>query len=138
MAGETIDLSDNYLLLEPDGTSLRLPGGKEFWSQVMSGNATDPGIRQLLGSQQARLLSVLPVGADWAHWEMHPAGDEILLMLAGTATFVLDLPDGLKEVALGAGRLVVIPSGVWHTAKVREPGRLLALTAGSGTQHRPA
>jgi hypothetical protein len=51
--------------------------------------------------------------------------------------FVLDLAGGLREVALSAGRLLVIPTGVWHTAKVSEPGRLLAITAGSGTQHRP-
>lgn len=104
----------------------------------MSGNATDSGVRRLIGSEKGRLLSASSMGADWTNWEMHPAGDEILLMLEGKATFVLDLADGLREVALSAGRLLVIPKGVWHTAKVGEPGRLLAITAGSGTQHRPA
>jgi mannose-6-phosphate isomerase-like protein (cupin superfamily) len=78
------------------------------------------------------------MGADWTNWEMHPAGDEILLMLEGKATFVLDLSDGFKALTLDAGRLLVISKGVWHTAKVSEPARLLAITAGSGTQHRPA
>ena len=40
-----------------------------------------------------------------------------LFMLEGNATFFLDLPDGLKAVALSAGRLLVIPKGVWHTAR---------------------
>jgi mannose-6-phosphate isomerase-like protein (cupin superfamily) len=138
MADDTIDLLKNYLLLEPDGAAVRLPGGGEFWSQVMSGNATDPGVRRLMGSANGRLLSALPMSADWTNWEMHPAGDELLFMLEGKATFVLELADGMKEVALSAGRLLVIPKGVWHTAKVNEPSRLLAITAGLGTQHRPA
>ena len=137
MTDDTIDLLKNYLLLEPDGAAVLLPGGGDFWSQLMSGNPTDPGIRQLIGSEHGRLLSALSMGADWKNWEMHPAGDEMLFMLEGKATFVLDLSDGLKEVALNPGRLLVIPKGVWHTAKVSEPARLLAITTGQGTQHRP-
>lgn len=137
-APRTIDLAQNYLLLEPDGAALRLPGGGEFWTQVMSGNATDSGIRQLLASEKGRLLCVLSMAADWTNWEMHPAGDEILFMLEGKATFVLDLPTGCSEVALSAGGTLVMPKGVWHTAKVSGPVRLLAITAGSGTQHRKA
>src|SRR5262245_55118522 len=138
MADNTIDLFSNYLLLEPDGAAVALPGGGDFWSQLMSGNPTDPGIRQLMGSEHGRLLSALPMNGDWKNWEMHPAGDEVLFMLEGKATFTLELSDGLKEVTLSAGRLLVIPKGVWHTAKVSEPSRLLAITVGLGTQHRPA
>jgi mannose-6-phosphate isomerase-like protein (cupin superfamily) len=137
MADDTIDLLKNYFLLDSDGTATRLPGGGDFWSQLMSGNATDPGIRRLMSSEKGRLLAVLPVAADWTNWEMHPAGDEILFMLQGKATFVLELPAGRQEIAFDTGRLLVIPTGVWHTAKVSEPGRLLALTPGLGTQHRP-
>ena len=138
MADSTIDLLKNYLLLEPDGASVLLPGGGEFWSQLMSGKPTDAGVRRLLGSAHGRLLCVLPMHADWTNWEMHPAGDEILFMLEGKAIFQLEFLDGLKEVAISAGRLLTIPKGVWHTAKVSEPTRLLAITAGQGTQHRPA
>jgi mannose-6-phosphate isomerase-like protein (cupin superfamily) len=138
MAEDTIDLLKNYLLVEPDGASVLLPGGGEFWAQLMSGNPTDPGIRRLMGSEHGRLLSVLPMNATWTNWERHPAGDELLFMLEGSATFRLELPDGIKEIELGAGRLLVVPAGVWHTARVSAPVRLLAITAGSGTQHRPA
>jgi mannose-6-phosphate isomerase-like protein (cupin superfamily) len=137
MPNDTIDLMKNYLLLDADGTAVPLPGGREFWTELMSGNATDAGIRRLMGSEKGRLLSMLPMNADWTHWEMHPAGDEILFMLEGSATFVLDLPDGLAEVSLIAGRTLVVPQGVWHTAKVGEQSRLLAITVGAGTQHRP-
>jgi mannose-6-phosphate isomerase-like protein (cupin superfamily) len=137
MADDTIDLLQNYLLLDPDGTTALLPGGGEFWSQLMSGKPSDPGIRRLLGSPTGRLLSTVQLRATWTNWEMHPAGDELLFMLEGQATFVMELRDGLKEVVLDAGRLLVVPKGVWHTAKVGEPARMLAITAGAGTEHRP-
>ena len=38
MSGDTIDLMKNYLLLEPDGAAVLLPGGGDFWSQLMSGH----------------------------------------------------------------------------------------------------
>lgn len=136
MADSTIDLMKNYLLLEPEGEAVLLPGGGDFWSQLMSGKATDPGIRRLIGSEHGRLLSVLSMSADWTNWEMHPAGDEVLFMLEGTVTFLLELPGLSREVALSSGRLLVIPKGVWHTAKVSEPARLLAITVGKGTEHR--
>ena len=138
MTADTIDPLQNYLLIEPDGTAVLLPGGGEFWSQLMWGAATDSGIRRLLASEKGRLLSVLSMNGDWKNWEMHPAGDEVLFMLEGKATFVLELPHESREVVLEAGRLLVIPRGVWHTARVPEPARLLAITAGLGTQHRAA
>jgi mannose-6-phosphate isomerase-like protein (cupin superfamily) len=138
MAEDTIDLMKNYFLLEPDGEAIVLPGGKDFWSQLMTGGESDPGIRRLIGSEHGRLLTVLTMNADWTNWEMHPAGDELLFMLEGSATFQLDLPDGVRKVELNAGRLLVIPRAVWHTAKIDGSARLLAITSGHGTQHRPA
>jgi len=138
MAEDTFDLLKNYFLLEPDGAAISLPGGWDFWSQLMSGDASDPGIRRLMGSEHGRLLTVLTMNADWTNWEMHPVGDELLFMLEGSATFLLDLLDGVREVALNAGRLLVIPRGVWHTAKMSGPARLLTITTGHGTQHKPA
>lgn len=134
----TIDLSQNYMMLEPDGASAVLPGGRLFWEQLMSGNPSDPGIRRLIESEHARLLTVLSMDADWTVWEMHPIGDELLFMLDGEATFRLELPQGVREIQLVAGRLLVVPKGVWHTAKVSKPSRLLTITAGHGSQHRPA
>jgi mannose-6-phosphate isomerase-like protein (cupin superfamily) len=138
MAEDTYDLLKNYFLLDTDGTAILLPGGRDFWTQLMSRDASDPGIRRLMSSEHGRLLTVLTMNANWTNWEMHPAGDELLFMLEGSATFLLELHDRVKEVALNAGRLLVIPRGVWHTAKMSGPVRLLGITAGYGTQHKPA
>ena len=36
-----------------------------------------------------------------------------------------------------AGLGVVNPAGVWHTADVHEPGDILSITPGRGTEHKP-
>ena len=126
----------NYLLLEADGEAVSLPGGGDFWDQLMSGNPTDAGIRRLMDSKQGRLFSSLEMSSDWKHWEMHPAGDEVLVMLQGSVTFQFD-EGTTREIELTAGRVLIIPRGVWHTAKVRSASKMLAITAGRGTEHRP-
>lgn len=138
MADDTIDLFKNYLLLEPEGESATLPGGGDFWSQLMSGNPADTGIRRLMGSKHGRLVCGLNMASDWTNWEMHPAGDEVLVMLEGDATFRFEEAAGTREVRFTSGRVLIVPKGVWHTAKVHKPSTLLAITAGQGTQHKPA
>ena len=70
---------------------------------------------------------------------MHSAGDEVVVLLEGVADFVLDLDGGEQVVPLSEpGAFVVVPRGVWHTARVRAPSRALFLTRGDGTEHRPA
>lgn len=138
MPGDTIDLFKNYLLLDSDGEAVTLPGGGDFWGQLMSGNPADTGIRRLLDSKHGRLFSALTMGSDWTNWEMHPAGDEVLVMLEGAVTFRFEEAAGTREIELTAGRVLIVPRGVWHTAKVRTPSKLLAITAGQGTQHKPA
>ena len=135
---ETIDPVRNYLLLETDGTAVQLPGGETFWKQLMSGHPTDPGVQRLMNATHGRLLSVLPMDADWMNWEMHPAGDEVLFLISGALTLVLEEDGEERSIALTAGKLAIVPRGVWHTARMSEPCQLLALTDGLGTEHRPA
>jgi hypothetical protein len=49
MTEDTIDLVRNYFLLEPDGAAILLPGGGDFWSQLMSGDASDFSVRLYRG-----------------------------------------------------------------------------------------
>ena len=59
---------------------------------------------------QGWLISEFAFTEDWPTWEMHPHG-------AGA---------------------VVVPRGVWHTARVLAPSRMLHVTRGAGTETRPA
>jgi mannose-6-phosphate isomerase-like protein (cupin superfamily) len=67
-------------------------------------------------------------------WEMHPAGDETLVVLTGR--LALEYSDGfhLGTSPLDPGHGLVVPKGVWHRLVLREPGLLLALSPAQGTQ----
>jgi mannose-6-phosphate isomerase-like protein (cupin superfamily) len=49
------------------------------------------------------------------HWESHPAGDELIHVLDGTATLEIVCDDGPpKSFVLSAGTMAVNPQGAWH------------------------
>ncbi len=84
------------------------------------------------------LMSSFHFESDWDTWEMHPTGDEVVVLLSGEATFLLDIPNHPQQVTLTeSGSYVIVPRGVWHTAKTTVPTQMLFLTAGAGTQNRP-
>lgn len=83
------------------------------------------------------LVSTHEFDADWPTWEIHPTGDEIVVLLSGTATFVLRGDDGDARVQLaGPGAYVVVPRNTWHTARVSGTTRMLFITPGEGTENR--
>ncbi|HWE68348.1 MAG TPA: cupin domain-containing protein [Acidimicrobiales bacterium] len=86
---------------------------------------------------EGRLVCVTEQAATWDSWERHPAGEEVVVLLSGRIDVIQDRPDGEHVVALHAGQAMVNPKGVWHTARVHEPGRALFITPGRGTEHRP-
>jgi mannose-6-phosphate isomerase-like protein (cupin superfamily) len=69
--------------------------------------------------------------------EMHPDGDELLYLISGAVTVILELPDGTTRVDLGAGDAVVVPQGVWHQITTVQPGRLIHVTPGPNGDARP-
>jgi mannose-6-phosphate isomerase-like protein (cupin superfamily) len=76
--------------------------------------------------------------ADWPSWEVHPAGDEVVVLLSGRADMVLDR-GGKHEVKSLAqpGSFVIVPKGVWHTARTSTPTTMLFVTPGEGTENKP-
>lgn len=84
------------------------------------------------------LISEFEFSADWPNWEMHPNADEFVYLLSGSAEVLLDEPAGLRKLVLHGSGAVVVPRGIWHTAKVTEPCRMLHVTRGDGTELRPA
>ena len=87
---------------------------------------------------EGRLVSLYRFDVSWDSWEMHPAGDELVVCVSGAITLHQEAPDGaLSEVVLGPGDYAINPPGVWHTADVASAATVLFVTAGLGTQHRP-
>jgi len=116
-----------FVDLAPDGRAKPLPVDADFWPALMEGRLVLAG----------RLLSAFALEADIDHWECHPAGEEILLMISGAVEVLLDREGRIDRVLLGAGRMLMVPPGTWHTFDLRVPGTLLAITPGEGTDHRP-
>ena len=88
---------------------------------------------------EGRLVSLFRFEESWTSWEMHPAGDELVLCTAGTITLHQEIDQGgaPRTVTLEAGQAVVNRPGVWHTADVDAPATALFITAGAGTEVRP-
>ncbi len=121
------DLETTYLVLADGPDARRIEVGPDFWQTIDSRGDLDSG----------RMVGVFRYDADWTTWEVHPDGDEIVMLLSGAVDLVLDEPDGERVVALRDRAACVVPRGVWHTADVHGPGEALHITRGAGTQHRP-
>lgn len=88
--------------------------------------------------REGRLVSMHDFTGDWDSWEMHPAGDELVVCTAGEMTLIQELPDGsLRSQTIGTGQYLINPAGVWHTADIAQTATALFITAGEGTQDRP-
>lgn len=119
-------LGSNFIQLSDGAAATPVPVGDDFWQRI--GDRVD--------LQEGRLLTFFHLGQGNVHWEMHPAGDEILLLISGATAIVLKEGTTERRVRLSAGEAFIVPRGVWHCFEVSEPGDLLAITRGAGTQTR--
>jgi len=130
MASSTtaFDLETTYLALDGAGAVTQMEGGEAFWRNVAT-KAPAGGT----------LVTVNGGEGDWPHWEMHPAGEEVLVVLEGSARILFEHPDGRTETRdMKRGVTLVVPRGVWHRALDQHGLKTLFITYGTGTQHRPA
>ena len=87
---------------------------------------------------EGRLVSMYVFTADWSEWEMHPAGEEVVLCTAGSMTLHQQFVDGTTAtVTIGAGDYVINPRGCWHTADITDSATAVFITPGLGTEGRP-
>jgi mannose-6-phosphate isomerase-like protein (cupin superfamily) len=127
-----IDLEKNPVHLGPGGKAVvqpRFTGGMDWYMAY--------GDRHDIDGVEGRLVSMFTFTAPWESWEMHPAGDEIVLCIAGHMVLHQELPEGMRKVELESGQYVVNPPGVWHTADIERVATALFITTGLGTEHRP-
>ena len=121
------DLTSTYVCLDDGGAAATIDVTAEFWTELMAGERRCDG----------RLVTAFQMSESAAHWEMHPAGDELICLFSGSAVAVLEEADIAREIELQARSACIIPKGVWHRLIVRDPGQALFVTPGKGTQHRP-
>ncbi len=126
---QPINLALDALHLPAHGATAVLPEFGNDYERYIAAHCTptDPG----------RLVSVATTTKDWPVWEVHPAGDEVVVVLSGRAEFIQDVGGVMHTVVLGPQEALVNPPGVPHTANVLEPFTALYITACPGTQHLP-
>ncbi|MEM9608080.1 MAG: cupin domain-containing protein [Actinomycetota bacterium] len=71
-------------------------------------------------------------------WERHPAGDEVIVCLSGRLRIWQQRADRHRCVELGPGDALLHPPAMWHRFESLQRGRVLAITAGRGSEHKPA
>lgn len=116
-----------YAHLGVGPTVTRVDVTPEFW----------PTIDDRTELHTGRLITSFEMSSDWDVWEMHPVGDEVIMVTEGEVRFHLDADGAVSELDVGAPHYIVVPAGTWHTADALGTARLVVITWGEGTQHRP-
>ena len=121
------DVTATYVHLPDGGGGTTLDCTPEFWGELAAGKRRYDG----------RLITAYHLSEDMGHWEVHPAGEEVLICISGAAEAVLERPDGEESIVMSPGAGCIVPCGVWHRVKIRKPGIVLFITPGEGTRHKP-
>ena len=124
----SLNPQQTYVHLAHDGKAQEIPGDS-FW-QLPEATMAQLG--------QGWVISEFAFTEDWPNWEMHPHGDEFVYLLAGAVDLQLERSGAVETITLDGSGAALVPRGVWHTAKVRTPSRMLHVTRGAGTEQRPA
>ena len=119
-----------YVHFHDGGRAEAVAVSPSFWEELAQG-----AFPQL---DQGRLMSAFTFSESWTMWERHPAGDELVMLLSGAVSVVLD-ESGIEHAVelTEPGSYLLVPRSVWHTARTSVPTTLLFLTPGAATEHRP-
>jgi uncharacterized cupin superfamily protein len=122
-------INSTYVVIDEKGSAIPVSVSAAFFEDL----------EQQFGDFKGKqLISHYTFNQDWDTWEMHPAGDEFVCLLSGQVEFILEQDSGKTKVQMRTpGEFVIVPQGVWHTAKVNAPSSMLFVTPGEGTQNRP-
>jgi mannose-6-phosphate isomerase-like protein (cupin superfamily) len=69
--------------------------------------------------------------------EMHPDGDELLYLISGRISVILEERGAERVVEVRPGEAMIVPRGVWHRLIPHEPSQMVHITPGPGGEHRP-
>lgn len=91
--------------------------------------------RHAADGAEGRLVAMHTFTSDWPTWEMHPKGDEVVVVVEGEMTLVQEIDGANVETTLGPGQYAINPRGVWHAGKIPTFAKALFITAGEGTEN---
>lgn len=120
----------SYLHFRDGAEAEVVPVSASFWEELARGQRPE--------LDEGRLMTAFTFSEPWTTWERHPAGDELVMLLSGAATLVLEVAGAEQAIELAnPGAYVLVSRGTWHTARTSVETTLLFLTPGAGTEHKP-
>lgn len=120
---------DNFVVIDPEKRAAVERNDSSLYERLA---------REYDGFNRHELISAHEFDTDWPVWEMHPEGDEVVILLSGKANLYLQTASGEESLALeNVGDYIIVPQGVWHTAKTDVKAKMIFITPGEGTQHKP-
>jgi len=124
------DLKEDCIYLARDGTMQSHAKTAEFFRN--SGNSPE-----LTDGRTLALYYVnCPHDVHYPVWEMHPEGDELLILASGSLS--VELGEGKMErtAPLPPQAAFIVRAGIWHRLIVHEPSVLIAITQRHNTVHK--
>ena len=122
------NISKTYAVVNRDFAAELVDVSDNLWAEI------DERFGDFAGSS---LISSFSFESDWPTWEVHPHGDEFVMLMSGDAEMILKQSNGDQTVRLSEpGSFVVVPKGTWHTARVHAPTQMLFVTPGQDTENR--
>lgn len=122
-------LHDHCIHLARDGTMQFFAKTSEAFRKA----SRDPG------AMDGRLLALHHVSSardvHYPDWEMHPAGDELLIVASGSLSVEYRQGETTHTAALPSPAAFIVPAGVWHRVIVHESSVLIAITPRLHTTH---
>ena len=126
---DALDLGSTYVVVGPDHSAVPVQVTPDIFEELD---------RRFEGFKARMLVASFSFESDWPTWEIHPAGDEIVCLLSGDVTMVLQRVAGEEHVRLRQpGSFVIVPAQTWHTARTSTRTTMLFLTPGEGTRNKP-
>jgi mannose-6-phosphate isomerase-like protein (cupin superfamily) len=123
------NLLSKYVVVGPDFSAVGVDVTPTIWEDLD---------RHFEGFKGRLLVARFDFETDWPTWEIHPEGDEVVVLISGTADMVLDHGGSHQVTSLSQpGSFVIVPRGTWHTARISAPTSMLFITPGAGTENRP-
>jgi len=117
-------------ILAPDGSGMNKTVSERFYQEL------DEDFDDFSGHV---LIQRYSFEEAWPTWEVHPEGDEFVYLIEGDTDFLLQEGSAQRTVRVSEpGSYVVVPKGVWHTARPHAPTTMLFVTPGEGTLNAEA
>ncbi len=124
-----LGLRDNCIYLARDGTMRSYAKTAEFFRSA----GENPELRD--GRMLAFFHANGPEDVHHPVWEMHPEGDELLILASGSLSVEFREGEMERTAPLAPQAAFILAAGIWHRLIVHEPSVLIVITPRHNTVH---